>query len=152
MPLTERVSQKTTKTSHDRWREAPYRNALSSLFSCLLSLLYACCRRSRGLRIQIHQARRSAPGYWNSIGMENHYYFFFLSCANMKMRRGAFAEASAAGWPRRLLFFFSLALFVFLVLFFLFAVAAFLSRTRVTIPKGNNILIFEIGVRVLVVV
>jgi hypothetical protein len=34
------------------------------------------------------------------------YYFFFLSCANMKMRRGAFAEASAAGWPRRLLFFF----------------------------------------------
>jgi hypothetical protein len=71
----------------------------------------------------------------------------------MKMRRGAFAEASAAGWPRRLLFF-SLALFLFSVagFFFLFAVAAFLSRTRVTIPKGNNILIFEIGVRVLVVV
>jgi hypothetical protein len=152
MPLTERVSQKTTKTSHDRWREAPYRNALSSLFSCLLSLLYACCRRSRGLRIQIHQARRSAPGYWNSIGMENHYFFFFLSCANMKMRRGAFAEASAAGWPRRLLFPSCSFLFSVAGFFFLFAVAAFLSRTRVTIPKGNNILIFEIGVRVLVVV
>jgi hypothetical protein len=41
------------------------------------------------------------------------YYFFFLSCANMKMRRGAFAEASAAGWPRRLLFFFPLLFFCF---------------------------------------
>jgi hypothetical protein len=137
---------KTTKPSHDRWREALYRNALPPPISLpvvtIVRLLLSSrvCRIKRNSQAFFKSWALGTPLEWKSL-------LLLLLLVMCEYECGAalrfMLRAPAAGWPRRLLLFF------FCFCCFLFVAAFSCPERAFTIPKGKNILIFRSWVEVL---